>query len=230
MALADTELTADARKAFRFTVNNETFKSPDQLIEPSEILNISDHRPADEHILIQVVDRRTIAPDVEGKVNLGEKGEEVFFATRGDRTFNFRVDGRGFVWGKKSIEEPVLRAICELKPEQVFKLARDDKPDEFINDGSKIHFGDHGTEHLRIVKRPSVTVTVNGKAVMLLRGWLTGLQIKEAAITQGVQIKLDFTLDEEPAGGGDTQIIGDNDRTFIEGGERFGAVDHHEDS
>jgi hypothetical protein len=230
MTLLDIENNAVARKAYRFIVNGNGFESPDPLIDTREILNVSGYRPADEHILIRIDDRRTFALDLERKTDLTEKGVEAFRAFNSDRDFRFLVDGRGFDWGMATIDEVELREICALDLDQVFKLDREDLPDEIITDGGVIHLGDKGTEHLRIVHRPKVIVTVNTKPVEIPRGWLTGLEIKTAAIAQGVQIKLDFTLDEEPPGGGDTQIIGDTDRVFIKGGERFGAVDHHEDS
>ncbi len=54
----------------------------------------------------------------------------------------------------------------------------------------------------------TVEILVNTKSVRIMRGEHTGLQIKEAAIAQGVRIKLDFVLTLHKAGG-QTQIIGD---------------------
>ncbi|RFB97993.1 hypothetical protein B5K08_05440 [Rhizobium leguminosarum bv. trifolii] len=222
--------SADARKTFRFTVNGIEYKSSDKEIDTREILNISNHRPADEHQLIRIADRRTFALDLERKTDLSEKGDEAFRAFHSDRAFRFTVDGRGFDWGINAIEEAELRTICEIGPDEVFKLEHEDMPDEIVDDGTKIDFAEKGTERLRIVRRPDVTVTVNTKPVVLARGWHKGRDIKVAAIAQGVNIKLDFVLDMEPVAGGDPKAIGDNDPIFIRGGEVFAAVDHHEDS
>ncbi|KSV81803.1 hypothetical protein N183_14925 [Sinorhizobium sp. Sb3] len=230
MTVVEKQSRTDARKAFRFTVDGNEYVSDDRHIDTREILNISGNHPADEYVLIRIADRRTFALDLERKTDLGEKGEEVFRTFHADRVYRLTVDGRGFDWGDASIDEADLRRICEIGEDQVFKLDREDRPDEFVDDGGEIQLGESGTERLHIVARPVVKVTVNGNPINLPRGWMTGLEIKSAAIAQGVRIELDFTLDEEPAGGGDTQIIGDDDRTFIEGCERFGAVDHHEDS
>lgn len=230
MEVIELKDSADARKAYRFIVNSEDYKSTDRTIDTREILNISSHRPADEHQLIRIADRRTFALDLERKTDLGDKGVEVFRAFKSDRSFRFTVDGRGFDWGVNVINEAELRGICEIVETQVFKIERDDKPDEIVDDDTDIDLRDKGTEHLRIVARPKVTVFVNTKPVEILRGRHTGKEIKAAAIAQGVNIKPDFVLDVEPASGGDAQTIGDDDHIFIKGGERFAAVDHHEDS
>ncbi len=49
--------------------------------------------------------------------------------------------------------------------------------------------------------RHGVTVKVNNKPVVISRRRVTGLQIKEAAIAQGVEIELDFILTLEARGG-----------------------------
>jgi hypothetical protein len=222
--------SADARKTFRFIVNMLDFTSSDKEIDSREILNISNHRPADEHQLIRIADRRTFALDLERKTDLGEKSVEVFRAFLSDRAFRFTVDTRGFDWGLPTINEAELRGICEIEADEVFKLERDDGPDEFVDDGTDIDLGHKGTERLRSVHRPKVMVTVNTKPVETARGWHSGMDIKVAAIAQGVNIRVDFVLDVEPVAGGDPKIIGDADIVFIRGGERFAAVDHHEDS
>ncbi len=51
----------------------------------------------------------------------------------------------------------------------------------------------------------------------------TGLQIKQAAIAQGVSIKSDFILTEERPNGRD-QIIGDQEEISVHAGTRFMAV------
>lgn len=68
-----------------------------------------------------------------------------------------------------------------------------------------------------------VEITVNERAVNVQRGEQSGLQIKEAAIAQGVQIELDFVLTRHTAGG-KTRIIGNQDFVTVHRGERFTAV------
>lgn len=68
-----------------------------------------------------------------------------------------------------------------------------------------------------------VTVMVNNKPVVVTGPRVTGLQIKEAAIAQGVQIELDFLLSEELPSG-ETRIVGDNDVVTVNKHSTFTAV------
>ncbi|MDX2546739.1 multiubiquitin domain-containing protein [Streptomyces sp. WI04-05B] len=72
-------------------------------------------------------------------------------------------------------------------------------------------------------KGHSVTITVNNKAVEIIGPRVTGLQIKEAAIAQGVQIELDFQLSQELPSG-ETRIIGDSDVVTVNKKSVFTAV------
>jgi hypothetical protein len=82
---------------------------------------------------------------------------------------------------------------------------------------------DHGHEppHPPVVP-PLVGILVNEHPVRVSHR-PTGLEIKEAAIAQGVPIKVDFVLSEERPNGAD-QIIGDNDQVQVHPGSRFMAV------
>ncbi len=68
-----------------------------------------------------------------------------------------------------------------------------------------------------------VTVTVNNKSVTVTGPRVTGLQIKEAAIAQEVQIELDFLLSEELPSG-ETRIVGDSDTVTVNKHSKFTAV------
>ena len=56
-----------------------------------------------------------------------------------------------------------------------------------------------------------VTVEVNNKPVTLTEKRVTGIEIKEAAIAQDVQIELDFILVREAEHGRPAEQIGDDD-------------------
>lgn len=68
-----------------------------------------------------------------------------------------------------------------------------------------------------------VVITVNEKPVTVTGPKVTGLEIKEAAIAQGVQIGLDFQLSEELANGR-TKIVGDAEPVTVNKNSRFDAV------
>jgi hypothetical protein len=230
MTIQDTNQEAEVRGRFAYLVNAVPYRSRDRKIDGREILTTSNCLPADQHVLIQVLARAAKSIGLDEKVDLREdEGAEQFRAFAGDRIYTFTVDTRGYEWGAPNISEAELRGYEALSDEQVFALDRTDVPDLLITDDSNISLDGRGSERLKIVARPLVTVTVNTKNVRLRFGWHTGADIKAAAIAQGVTIEPDFTLDEERPDG-DPQVIGDNERTFVNGGEVFGAVDNHEDS
>lgn len=68
-----------------------------------------------------------------------------------------------------------------------------------------------------------VVITVNEKPVTVTGPKITGLEVKEAAIAQGVQIGLDFQLSEELANGR-TRIVGDAEPITVNKNSRFDAV------
>ena len=73
-----------------------------------------------------------------------------------------------------------------------------------------------GKEHL-------VTVAVNERPVELEGPKATGLEIKQAAIAQGVKIEVSFVLSEELPNRR-TRIVGDTDEVTINKHSRFVAV------
>lgn len=229
METQDVKRDAERHERFAYLVNSAPFNSRDPEIDGREILSDAGYLPADEHVLIQILEHGTRSIGLDEKVDLKEEGTEQFRAFAGDRIFTFTVEGRGYEWGAPTISETELRAYARLTSDQIFALERDNEPDKLIRDDQDIHLDRPRSEHLKVTQRPTVTVTVNTKPVHLTFGWHTGAEIKAAAIAQHVDIRQDFTLDEEKPNG-DTKVIGDADPTFIAGGEAFGAVDHHEDS
>ncbi|CDX12282.1 hypothetical protein MPL3356_110423 [Mesorhizobium plurifarium] len=229
MNIQNIDREADNEKRFAYLVNAVSYRTLDRRIDGREILTTSNHLPADEHILIQVLVHGSQSIGLDEKVDLREEGTEVFRAFHADRIYTFTVEARGYQWGWPTIAEAELRGYAGLNQGQIFALDRTDAPDMLIRDGSEISFAENGSERLKIIQRPLVVVKVNTKPVQLPFGWHTGLDIKKAAIAQGVDIRVDFTLDEELPGG-DSKVIGDTDPVFVSGCEAFGAVDHHEDS
>jgi hypothetical protein len=76
---------------------------------------------------------------------------------------------------------------------------------------------EHSTDRHR-----TMGVTVNRQPVDLPDRKVTGLEIKEAAIGQGVQIQLDFQLSVKH--GGRYEVIGDTDTITVHENEEFLAV------
>ena len=69
----------------------------------------------------------------------------------------------------------------------------------------------------------TIEISVNKKPVQVEDKRLTGLEVKEAAVAQGVQIQLDFVLSLHLEHGG-TKIIGDADEVKVKKHTAFTAV------
>jgi len=74
----------------------------------------------------------------------------------------------------------------------------------------------------------AVVIHVNDKPVLLHERRLTGMDIKQAAITQGVPIQANFVLMKD-LGGGRTEVVGDHDKVTVNKESRFVAV-HADDN
>jgi hypothetical protein len=81
--------------------------------------------------------------------------------------------------------------------------------------------GDHGG--------PAVTIHVNNAPVNIDGPRVSGLQIKEAAIAQGVAIGIDFVLSELRPNGR-PEIVGNDDPVTVNKNSRFTATDDDDDS
>ncbi len=75
-----------------------------------------------------------------------------------------------------------------------------------------------------------VTVTVNQKPVFLTSHRVTGLDIKRAAVAQGVEIQEDFLLTLEAHAGHDARVIGDDEKIPVTAHSVFTANDGDDDS
>ena len=74
-----------------------------------------------------------------------------------------------------------------------------------------------------------VEIEVNGNKVEMLEGPASGLEIKQAAIQQGVGIKENFVLQQEmPNGTG--KVIGDDDKVVIREHLSFTAIEPDDNS
>lgn len=88
----------------------------------------------------------------------------------------------------------------------------------------------HEQEREASEKHPKlIEIKVNGRTVRLPKAELTGIEIKQAAIAQGVPIELGFILQQELPNG-NSRIIGDHDLVKIRPHERFTAIANDDNS
>jgi hypothetical protein len=81
-----------------------------------------------------------------------------------------------------------------------------------------------------VKKHPGVTVVVNTKPVHLKAHRVTGLEIKLAAIAQGVDIAKDFLLIEEAHDGHPARTVADDMKIAVTKHSVFTANDGDDDS
>lgn len=107
-------------------------------------------------------------------------------------------------------------------PEHATLLRDYESPiDSPIDDDAHVDFRDGPVFTAKEVK---LTIKVNGNDVLVKKRHLSGLQIKEAAISQGVKIEKDFILYQLKSTEGIGPAIADNTILTLCNGDRFRCV------
>jgi hypothetical protein len=133
-------------------------------------------------------------------------------------------------WTQSDVTGTTIRRLARRADEDVeLTLELDGGGERTIEDDEVVRLDRRSLARFHFRPAAEVEIGVNGKAVRIRRGWRDGAEIKAAAITQGVDIKANFTLSEDLPDGR-SKIIGDDDRVRIRCGEQFLAVDDHDDS
>ncbi len=103
---------------YRVRINDKKYKFSDPVVTGQQILDKARLRPADEHIVFQVLNDgmlEEIRPDET--VDLHRPGLERFITFKSDRSFRFVLDGRKFEWGAPEITGLTLKRLAEVDPE-----------------------------------------------------------------------------------------------------------------
>ncbi len=85
------------------------------------------------------------------------------------------------------------------------------------------------TEEVLSVEPKKVEIEVNGKKVQMLEEPALGLEIKSAAINQGVNVTVKFVLQQEMPNG-TAKVIGDDDKVDIREHLSFTAIEPDDNS
>jgi hypothetical protein len=83
----------------------------------SQILDLANARPADEHIVFQMLANgllEELRPDET--TNLRTAGVEKFLVFKSDRSFRLELDGRVFEWGGTFISGLTLKKLAQVDP------------------------------------------------------------------------------------------------------------------
>lgn len=218
--------------AFRFLISDtslagQTIVIDDPIPTGRQILEAGGRRPADDFVLLQIGDgrvTRVIGPDDTVDLRHGDKHE--FVAGVGDRLFLFEIDGRRMAWLEPGIAARAVKLLAGAEVDEFDVLVeRQDEPDRVLGDDEVLALSDGGIENVRLRRRVrQVVIIVNTKyRVTVAAGRHTGLEIKQAAIAQGVPIQLDFLLSLERPGH-PSQMIGDHDEVDVREHMAFTAI------
>lgn len=135
------------------------------------VLDKAELKPADDYILIQLLGHSSRSIELDETVDLRAPGAEVFRAFKSDRIFRYTLNGHGFDWGAPTINETELRAIGQVRDDEVIVPERDGQETD-LKPGDILDLADPGTEHLHSEKR-LITVFFENNPREIKRGVYT---------------------------------------------------------
>lgn len=191
-----------------------------------QIITAAGFQATEDYGVLQWIDSGDLEPlRLNETVDLRANGAERFIIAQTDRAFFFELEGERQEWLLALINGTTLKRLAGKDRDRFIVIReREDETDEEIEDDQMVDLSSAGLEKFRI--RPVETlveIVVNTKPIVMERGEHTGLEIKQAAIAQGVNIQLDFVLSLEKRRG-ETQIIGDNDKVKVKKGQHYVAI------
>jgi hypothetical protein len=191
-----------------------------------QLVAAAGYHPVENYGILQWLPSGDLEPlRLNETVDLRPDGAERFIIAQTDRAFFFELEGERQEWLVAFINGITLKRLAGKGHEDfVVVLERENVPDEEVEDDEMVDLSGSGVEkfHLRRLEK-QVEIVVNDKPVHIERGERTGLEIKQAAIAQGVNIQLDFILSLEKRRG-ETQIIGDRDLVKVKKGQHYVAI------
>jgi hypothetical protein len=164
-------------EAFAFTVGVKEFQTHDPIVDARKILTDAGFLPADDHVLIQLLQHGTRAVGLDEEVDLRHPGTEHFEAFASDRVFDFTIDERGYVWGVLLISEPRLRSLATVSEDKVLVLERHDEPPRVLKPEDQLDLATRGVEHLLTLSRFVTVIYNHDHKFELERGAYTGAEL-----------------------------------------------------
>lgn len=191
-----------------------------------DLLAAAGRTPPKDFIILQILpDGMLEELRLDEHTDLKERGVERFIVVRSDRSFRLEINDRRQEWPASVINGTTLKRIAGSEPHTVdlFRKGADGAEIE-VTDDATVDLSGEGVE--RFLTRPrerDVKIFVNNKPFSMTAGTHTGLEIKEAAIAAGINIKPDFLLSLELADR-TAKVIGDNDPVKVHRDQHFTAV------
>jgi hypothetical protein len=167
---------------------------------------------------------------LEEPFDITEPRKNSFFVNEASEMANLVIGGVRLTWTQELITGWTVKQLArQPDTDLLVVMERGEEPESIIRDDEEVRIGRPGLERFHLRLPVDVEIKVNNNSVKIRHGWRTGLEVKTAAINQGVKIQLSFTLSEDLPDG-TSKLVGDTDRVWIKGGEQFLAIDDHDDS
>ena len=180
-------LVAVAKADFDF----EALEVNDPKTTGRQLLETAGFKPAEEHLLFQVLDNGAIEERrLDETVELRETGTGRFIAFQSDRSFRVEIDGRRFEWGATELTGLIAKQMVGADPACTgVWLERRDKPDIFIGDSDVVTLTAEGVERLHTgpvfvlwiegveFQRPKPTITA--EQIAKLGGWEPSVGVQQ---------------------------------------------------
>lgn len=226
---ANASFAAEARPKWCVVVNDQLVPMPTQIV-PAAVIRKQAGVP-DAHTLLRdnnspndaVIPLNAHVDLAHGNVfRATEACEESPAKASGAPKFAISVDDR---WEIVVVADQTGRSIRELfgLPATVELLRDHESPiDEPIDDDERCPIS--AGPVFRSEKHCAVTVIVNNKNVVFEHRRVTGLEIKQTAMKQGVNLCADCVLHRVKPGGGFGSAIRDHERVVLRAGDEFRCI------
>ena len=170
----------------------------DPKVTGRQLLETAGFRPAEEHLIFQVLDNGAIEEiRLDETVELREDGGELFIAFESDRSFRVEIDRRRFEWGKSKLTGLLAKQMVGsgILGTGVW-LERRDRPDRFVKDTDVVDLSENGIERLRT--GPVFVLWIEGTDFQWFKPTITTEQIAKLGawdVAMGVQ-QIDLATNE----------------------------------
>lgn len=191
-----------------------------------QIIAASRHgNPVDYIVMQWMPDGTLVELGLDSCAELPPHATPRFIVVRSDRSYRIELAGRRLEWPSGTISGAVIKRLADVANVDFdVYLDRRDQPDLLLADDATSSLSGDGVERFSLKPRPrNVTISVNNRPVTITRGEHIGLEIKQAAIAQGIPIQVDFVLSLEKPNG-DAKVIGDHDIHHVHAHDKFTAI------
>jgi hypothetical protein len=222
--------------SYEIEVANERFESRTIRVKPYQatgqgLIEALGYTPIDAYVVLRYrADGSLEDIGLEEPFDITEPRGNSFFVNEASEMANLMIGDVRLTWTQEVITGQTVKQLARQPgTDLLVVMERGEETPRIIRDDEEVRIGRPGLERFHLRAPVDVEIKVNNNDVKIRHGWRTGLEIKTAAINQGVKIQLSFTLSEDLPDG-TSKLVGDSDRVWIKAGEQFLAIDDHDDS